>query len=287
MILTPKQQDAYFASQRNVAQPLSPQEWLEQQTSMATDEEINQLGEGGTVIRNGQKFRINPAGELIPEQEQVQREATGFPTDPDQIENYIIDNIISPIVDSGNTVNPNITPQQLEDLDPAIFLREAEASIAPEYKQKFGLAKEDLVRGLQEIGVDLSEELSGITRQAKQTRLQGREAFAGRGLAFSGQRETFETNISGAEQRATEQSRKLAFREAGQLGRTGERLIGSERVRGLEIPQIGGEQAFTPKGGLIGSLEREKQFTVESLAKESETQERQERAFATRSLSFA
>ena len=255
------------------------------------EDEIERLGEGGIVDRDGRRFRINPAGELIPldttpdvpDVEDVQPSIDDINAQIDKMVQDAVDLIIA----SGKTVNPNLTDKDLAELDPAVFITQAEASVADEYKQKFANVKSDLVRGFQNIGVDLGIQLAGIERETEQARLTGREELAGRGLTFSGRREKFETDVTEASQRAEDASRLISGREAIRIGNIGERSVGTERLRGLDFG-VGGQTPFAlSQEPQIGSLERERQFTIESLAKEEEKQERERRAFTTRNLSFA
>ena len=259
----------------------------------ATEEEIDRLGEGGIVERNGRQFRINPAGELIPVGGRIeggqQEETSTSPTQPSiqdiqkQVDQMVQD-ILESTIESGKTISPDF---KFEEIDTEEFLRQAELSVAPEFKQKFANVKSDLVRGFQNIGVDLGIQLAGVERETEQARLTGREQLAGRGLTFSGRREQFETDVTEAGQRAEEASRLASGREAIRLGTQGERLAGTERLRGLDFG-VGGQTPFAlSQEPQIGSIERERQFTIESLAKEEERQERERRAFTTRNLSFA
>ena len=294
-------------------------ERIPQETLYATDQEINQVGEGGIVTRNGQQYRINPAGELIPVQNTTQSfltleqqaninrarqslntlnalkekglgsldvstldKGTNLQDLLQQVEDFAVNNVITPIVESGKTVNPQAV-ENLPDINIEDFFKQAEKELSPYYKQKFNIAKQDLVRGLQEIGVDLGKELAGITRESEKATLTGRESLAGRGLTFSGQRNKFESDITGATNRATEQARTLTFRSAGDIGRQTERLIGTERLKGLELPQIGGEQAYTPSTEpLIGTLQQERRSAIQELGRA-----RAEDAAKRRALTFA
>lgn len=200
----------------------------------------------------------------------------------------MIEDILASVVSSGKTINPNLTEADLADLDPAIFLQQAEAMIAPEYREKFEVTKNNLTRELSNIGYDLTKKVEDNARITKQNLETGTEDLAGRGLAFSGKREQFVTETADAKARADESARVLAFRSAQDKGSTAESLIGTSSLQGASLPTINGQRPFefstTP---LVGSLTSEKQYLKESLAKELETQERIRRAYATRQLSFA
>jgi len=72
------------------------------------------------------------------------------------------------------------------------------------------------------------------------------------------------------------------------IGTAAEGLLGTDIVRGLDIPKTGNTQftRFSEGPSLVGSLNTEKQFTIESLARQHALDEAQRRSFATRSLSF-
>ena len=203
------------------------------------------------------------------------------------LDQYIND-IISSIVSSGKTVNPNLTEKDLAELDPSVFLQQAENSIASEYKEKFQTTKDNLTRELTNIGYDLTKKIEENRRITQSNLETGTEELAGRGLAFSGQRTRFEQDTTGAQTRADEAARTLAFRSAQETGSEAEQKIGTSALQNYSSPQIEGRQPFsfysTP---LTGSLTSERQYLKESMAKELEQQERSRRAYSTRNLSFA
>ena len=203
------------------------------------------------------------------------------------LDQYIND-IISSIISSGKTVNPNLTEKDLAELDPSVFLQQAENSIAPEYRDKFQTVKDNLTRELTNVGYDLTKKIEENKRITKQNLETGTEELAGRGLAFSGQRTKFEQDTTGAQTRADEADRTLAFRSAQETGSEAEQKIGTSALQNYSAPQIEGRQPFsfstTP---LTGSLTSERQYLKESMAKELEQQERSRRAYSTRQLAFA
>ena len=200
-----------------------------------------------------------------------------------------LDSIIESIISSGRIINPKLTEEDLKDLDPAIFLQQAENSIAPEYLGKFSAIKDEFTRSLNNIGYDLNLKKNELQRVSRENLEIGTEDLAGRGLAFSGQRERFGEETEESLNRATEGARTLAFRTAQNLGSSAEGLVGTENVRGyLGGQTLEGRQPFefgsTPQ---VGSLVSERQHLKESMAKELERQARERKAFANRSLAFA
>lgn len=203
------------------------------------------------------------------------------------LEDMVFD-MLESVVASGNTINPNITEEDLAALDIENFIGEAEASVADEFKQKFANVKQDLVTFFERTDVDLAERVASIGREKDETQLAADESFSGRGTAVSSRRLDFDSKLVEQAGRATDQSRKLALRSAEDVGRTAERQVGTEALRGTGLPSIGGEQAFELSGTpIVGSLQREKQFTTESLARQLQLDESRRRAFTQSNLGFA
>lgn len=204
-----------------------------------------------------------------------------------EIDKYIND-LISTIVSSGKTVNPNLTENDLKDLDPSVFLEQAEASIAPEYREKFQVVKDSLTRKLTDIGYDFTKRKEDIQRTAVKTIDTGEEELAGRGLAFSGAINKFRTDVPEAEARDIEAARTLAFRGAQEAGSGAEEKIGTTSLQQSSLPSIEGRSPFSfSSSPLMGSLTSERQYLKESLAKELEKQYRERRAYTQRSLAFS
>lgn len=201
------------------------------------------------------------------------------------IERYIND-IVDSVVASGKTINPNITPQELAAIDPAVFLQQAENSIADEYKGKFQTIKDSLTRTLGNIGYDLNLKKQETQRKYESDLEMGQEELAGRGLAFSGNRIKFEGKLSDQMQRDQTAAEVAATRGVQEAASGAEEKIGTEQVRGLNF---GDFQNKIQLGSVpvTGSLTSERQYLKESMAKELEKQERERRAYATRSLSFS
>ena len=237
--------------------------------------------QGGTVKYDTQTGRpLNP-GETT---SSVPNSGGGNIQDVDK---YISD-ILESVIKSGKVINPNITQEDLDKIDPAVFLAQAENSIAPEYKEKFAVLKEGLAKSLSNIGYDLTKKEESIGREATQTLEQGTEDLAGRGLAFSGAREKFITDVDQAKAREIESARVAAERLAQENLSDVESKVGTEALKGFGInPAVGGRNLSFSSTPLTGSLVSERQYLKESMAKELERQERERRAYARGSLTFA
>jgi len=199
-----------------------------------------------------------------------------------------VDDIITSVVSSGKQINPNFTSADFENLDPSVFLQQAEASIAPEFRGKFDLVKNNLITELSNLGYDLTKKRDENQRVTEKNLETGTEELAGRGLAFSGERQRFVSDTAAAKSRADESARELAFRNAqGEVSRA-EELIGTDITRNLTSTGFDNRSfSFNNENPIVGSLTSERQGLKENTAKELELQERERRAFAERSLSFS
>lgn len=198
-----------------------------------------------------------------------------------------INAIMDAVVASGYTINPALTPEQLAAIDPATFLAQAEASLTPYYKQKFQTTKEDLTRTLGELGYDLNLKQTDLTRTSKESTLTGDETLAGRGLAFSSTRSKFQTDTADQLSRDMSAAQTTATRSAQDASSKAEGLLGTAEFGTASLPSVG---SYTPSSSysspLVGSLQSERQYSIEAMGKELQTQDAINRAYASRSLSF-
>jgi len=240
------------------------------------------FGENPAILNYGDTFQGQPVKFDTQTGSPLQQGQATYssPEAAKEIEKYM-NEIIESVVNSGKIINPNITPQELENIDPATFLAQAENSLAPEYKEKFSVIKENLSRSLANIGYDLTKKEQEVARDYTNTLDKGQEDLAGRGLAFSGQRQTFETDLGSARDRSVEAARVAAERLAQEDLSTAESKVGTENLRGFGTPtSIGGRNLSFSSTPLTGSLVSEKQYLKESTARELERQDRERRAYA-------
>lgn len=144
------------------------------------------------------------------------------------------------------------------------FLGQAKGEYAPYYTQQ----KEQYAK-------DFEEALKFETEQRKQAQVQEQlekqialenqaAQSAEGGLAFSGIRQKAEQRIKDQAQNIATSSRRAFEYQSGARGRQAEGVLGSEYLKGLTLPAIGGASVFTPQGGVTGSLQRE-QMTAEQV----------------------
>lgn len=247
-------------------------------------------GSGGSSSTPAPTSKITPGPgySVRADQKGVYRTGTKDPSDPTVREAVneaqdLVDVIVESNLANGNVINEVITVEDLSDMDIAKFLAEAEAEIAPEYRGKFQQAKDALTQKLADVGFDLKRTKEANVRTTDINRRAGQEEIAGRGLAFSGQRNEFEEDTSRALSLAQTASEETARRQRQTAGSAAESQLGTERVRNLGF----GNQFKLSEENVLGSLVSERQYVKENLAKEKNRQERERRAYAARGLSFA
>lgn len=184
-------------------------------------------------------------------------------------------------IEAGEVINPDIeiTPEMAKE-----FLDQATSEIDPFFREQIGLVKSDLDLSFQRMQEDFE---TGVRRAEEPFKLglaAQAETEAQRGLAFGSAR-------GGREQRAITGQQEL-ISDAGQdvartqqdLLRSAERQIGSEELGGVQAPGVqqfgvsrsgftptGTRQLFTPQGGLVGSLGKQKEVDVRRRASELES----------------
>jgi len=197
-----------------------------------------------------------------------------------EIDDYV-NQVMESVINSGKVINPNITDEYLAQLDPAKFLAQAEASIAPEYKGKFDSIKESLSRTLSNLGYDLTLKKEGTQREYKETLESGTEDLAGRGLTFSSNRNNFNADLASARDRELTAADEAAQRFGQQSFSEAESKIGTENLRSSGLPSsIGGRSLAFSGTPQTGSLVSDQQYLKESMARELEKQARQRSAYA-------
>ncbi len=154
------------------------------------------------------------------------------------------------------------------------FLGQAKGEYAPYYTQQ----KEQYAK-------DFEEALKFETEQRKQAQVQEQlekqialenqaAQSAEGGLAFSGIRQKAEQRIKDQAQNIATSSRRAFEYQSGARGRQAENVLGSEYLKGLTLPAIGGASVFTPQGGVTGSLQREQMTAEQTRSAELAKQER-------------
>lgn len=200
-----------------------------------------------------------------------------------------INSMVDAAVASGKIINPNLTPEDIANIDPSEFFKQAESSISPYYKEKFQTIKDSLSKTLSNLGYDLGLKKESINRTADTNLRTGKEELASRGLTFSSGRTMFEKNTNDQRQRDLTAAQNDATRSAQIAASDAESKLGTAELSRMSIPSVG-DYAYSPGGyfstPLTGSLNSERQYAIESTSKELQTQDAIKRAYATRALSF-
>lgn len=238
-------------------------------------------GPNKVVLGNGTEVYVDQRGNIV-DQKGATMSSEAIST---AVEKHVND-IVDTIVGSGKIINPKITKEELDKIDPSTFLAQAEAAVSPSYREKFQVVKDSLTRDFTNLGYDLTKKVEDVKRTKERTIETGIEELAGRGLAFSGKRNSFETETADAATREIESANVTQQRAAQKLTSDAESKIGTEGVRALNLGSFGGKSSELSTTPLTGSLNSDQRYTTESMARELEKQERERRAYATRSLAF-
>lgn len=249
------------------------QQPVEQATQIQTSPQFQQISTTPVTPTKTETVSGTISSEMTPRQE---------------IASNIMD-VLEGIIASGQQISSTITDAEIDTLAASLdlpkFLAQAELEIAPEYEQKYMLAKEDLSRTLSEIGEELGLQEAGIRREATEQLRTGRETLAGRGLALSGRRQRFERELEEEKQRQITQRQRQALQATGEAGRLAERRLGTEALQEFEVPQIAGRPAFQlEQQPIVGELQREREAMKGGIGRELRLQEAQRRAFTRRQI---
>lgn len=201
--------------------------------------------------------------------------------------NEFVESTMDSVIGSGKTISTGLTDEDIAAIDVSNFMKQAEANISKEYLQKFNDAKNTLFNNLKDIDYDYAKSITGIETEAKDTKISGLNTLADSGLAFSSNRNKFESDLVTAEEKAKTAAEETARRSALQFGTSAESLLGTDYIKKLDIPSVGGTtyNKFS-KDPVIGSLNTEKTYAKNLEAKSLALDEANRRSYATRSLSF-
>lgn len=184
------------------------------------------------------------------------------------------------IVDSGHTLNPNLTPEDLALVDYTSFLEQAGKLVSPYYAQRFNLAKQTIETGLGRLNEDLTKKQGEIERTSEETKRTGQETLADRGLTFSGQRGRFDTQLRDQTSRQQEDALTTAQRSGQDLLNKGLEAYGSSTLSGLGNTSIGGRSLNFGSTPVIGSEEYQRTTDTNALARSLAADENTRRQYA-------
>ena len=192
---------------------------------------------------------------------------------------------------SGLTMNTNIDESAFNMLSYKDLMSEAEGIVSPYYQERLKTTKSDLQLYADRLGTDLGLAESGILRESTEKRETGRETLADRGLAFSGKKEKFESDLTSETTRAIEEKRTLAFRNAQDALYKAENQVGSGNLGSINVSSPNYNASISERGGITGSDVYDRNSNTRDLARALASDEnlRRQEAYNSyvRSLSFA
>lgn len=199
-----------------------------------------------------------------------------LPSSADKLLDVLQEKITNSIINPDVEVSPSMI---------AGFLTQAKSELAPYYGQLISQAEQDLQKGFEQIGQDLTARELSLEKQYGQQLEATQENLAQRGLTFSTKRATAEQGLAETTQAAIEAGRQEALRKASEIGTAGERYLGSTQfptqklapamsLAGAPKPILGQpgvygfqkpketQSLFAPIGSTTGTLQQE-QLTAE------------------------
>lgn len=145
-------------------------------------------------------------------------------------------NDIAPgLVASGITVNPDVLKlTSFED-----FMTQAGDRVNPYYKSMYESTKNLVSTKLTQLSQDLGLKTDELNRTSDNNIRTGRETLAERGLSFSGQRQTFDTESQQSLNRNLDLANTSAFRSGQDILTQAESQIGTSNLQGINT-NLGG-----------------------------------------------
>ncbi len=190
-------------------------------------------------------------------------------------------------IDAGKVINPNIeiTPEQVKK-----FTDQAITELDPYYQEQINNYKDDLDTSITRLTEDFETGVRNAEDPFKRNLEVVAENEAQAGTVYGSERGVRENiNVENQQQSIDEVSKDLR-RGVEDYYTTAERTLGSDVINGIETPKLneynvsnkgfqktGTRNLFTPIGGVIGSLNKEKTTAVKGRASELEDEFRQQR----------
>lgn len=202
----------------------------------------------------------------------------------------IIDEVLKqlePKLKDGYIVNPDIA------IDPSYvkeFLDKSTGQLNEFYQQKIGLVKDDLETSFKRLQEDFDKGIRRAEEPFKMSMEAQAQGEAMAGTAYSSGRVKREAQAIQGQQDVLNDAFTQAQRSIEDIGTAGERQIGSENIRSLNIPSLGGYNVgvggftptngrtlFTPHGSLIGDIPKQRELDIENLKLNAEDLARKQR----------
>jgi len=190
-------------------------------------------------------------------------------------------------VEAGKVINPNIeiTPEQVKK-----FTDQAISELDPYYQEQISNYKQDLDTSISRLTEDFETGVRNAEDPFKRNLEVVAENEAQAGTVYGSERKKREDiNVQNQQQAIDEVSKGLG-RDVEDSYTKAERTLGSDVLSGIKTPKIaeykvsnqgisktGSRDLFDPKGGMIGSLQKEKTTAVKSRSSELEEDYRKQR----------
>jgi len=198
------------------------------------------------------------------------------------------------VLEAGKVVNPNIeiSMEQVKK-----FTDDALTELDPYYQEQIGNYKDDLDTSISRLTEDFNTGVRNSEDPYKRNLAVVAENEAQAGTVYGSERKVREDiNVENQQRAIDETSRDLGRRIEDQYTKA-ERTLGSDVVSGIDTPTIneykvsnqgiqqsGSRDLFNPKGGLIGSLQKEKEVNVRGRVSELKEDFRKKRILNTSQL---
>lgn len=247
-----------------------------------------------------------PTGYVLGPNNSIVKDPNYVPSDDDAVTSGILDQtgwtqamkdvydaqkeFIELLRQQGQRLNPDIT---IDQATRDKFAAQAEAELGPQYAQTFAKARQDLDRLMGRQSRDFSTAESKLGKDYGTALEQTQESFARRGLAFSSERDKAERLLQERANTALEGLQRSAQRGAEDIGQKalyefGSRNIGNSfsfQSGATPIRGVPGVYGFSPStsrsllwqapSGIIGDLERQKEFDYQANINQQEVAKRQ------------
>jgi len=197
-------------------------------------------------------------------------------------------------IEAGKVINPNIeiTPEKIQE-----FTNQATSELDPYYQEQINNYKKDLETSISRLKEDFSKGVRSAEEPFKRNLAAAAESEAQAGLTYGSERAVREkTNIQGQQDLIDENALKVS-RLAEDAYKQTERTLGSDVLSGVSMPSLenynvskqgfteaGLRNLYTPQGGLVGSLQKERTTNIKGRTSELEEAYRQQRILNTSQL---
>jgi len=198
------------------------------------------------------------------------------------------------VLEAGKVVNPNIeiSMEQVKK-----FTDDALTELDPYYQEQIGNYKDDLDTSISRLTEDFNTGVRNSEDPYKRNLAVVAENEAQAGTVYGSERKVRENiNVENQQRAIDETSRDLGRRIEDQYTKA-ERTLGSDVISGIDTPTIneykvsnqgiqqsGSRDLFNPKGGLVGSLQKEKEVALKGRVSELKEDYRKKRILNTSQL---